>query len=150
MSNPKPPRARRAPHRPSFGEIERILPAPSSKEAKLLAHILRCEACTDAALSILKLGGGPPHRGGKADYCSTFASVEAKTEKLFASHSEQSQRVASHSQEILSSPKDDVPNSLFVQLLSRFQRVEGIVEEADVLLKQVVDLLGEGEEDFDE
>jgi hypothetical protein len=77
----KQKRMPRAQH-PSFGQIARILPEVGSREARLLRHILECESCADAALSILKIGNRSP-KGKAPNYDSTFAAAAAKATWIF-------------------------------------------------------------------
>jgi hypothetical protein len=69
-------------HRPSLGRIARVLPEAGSREARLLSHILKCELCSDAALSILEIGNRAP-RGKGANYDSAFAAAAAKATSIF-------------------------------------------------------------------
>jgi tetratricopeptide (TPR) repeat protein len=57
----------------SFTVLERLMPPSGSGDAERLAHILRCERCSEAALMILEL---PPAHGPKPDYAAVFARVE--------------------------------------------------------------------------
>lgn len=70
------------PHRPSFVQIERTLPEVGSREARLLRHVLQCELCTDAALSILEIGNRTPKRKAP-DYDAAFAAAAAKATSIF-------------------------------------------------------------------
>jgi tetratricopeptide (TPR) repeat protein len=111
----RPPR----PHRPSFAQIERILPAAASKEAKLLAHVFECEACTDAAITILKLGDGKSRKRTSPAYASTFVAVEARMGEVFSSLFEQRERAKALAEELSRLP-DDLARRARVRNLARF------------------------------
>jgi tetratricopeptide (TPR) repeat protein len=98
----RPPRR----HRPSFAQIERLLPAPASKEAKLLAHVFECEACTDAAITILKIADGKNRRRTSTTYTSTFVAVEARIGEVFSSIFEQRERALALAEELTRLPDD--------------------------------------------
>lgn len=87
------------PHRPSFGQIARTLPEVGSAEARLLSHVLRCELCTDAALSILEIGNRTPKRKAP-DYDAAFAAAAAKATAIF----EQRMRAVGLAEELLKIP----------------------------------------------
>jgi hypothetical protein len=70
------------PHRPSFAQIARALPEVGSAEARLLSHVLRCELCTDAALSILAIGDRTPKRRAP-NYEAAMAAAAAKALGIF-------------------------------------------------------------------
>src|SRR3954467_1319946 len=73
----RPPRR----HRPTLGQIARSLPEAGSKEARLLRHVLQCEICTDAALSILEIGNRVPRK--TPNYDSAFAAAADRAIRLF-------------------------------------------------------------------
>jgi len=73
---------RTGPHRPTLGQIARILPEAGSREARLLIHVLKCDICTDAALSILEIGNRRP-KGKTPNYDSAFAAAATKASWLF-------------------------------------------------------------------
>jgi len=103
MSEAPIPKPRRPPH-PSFGQIERLLPAPASKEAKLLAHVFECEACTDAALAILKIGDGKARKRTSPAYTSTLVAAEARMGEVFSWIIEQGQRAMALADELTRLP----------------------------------------------
>jgi tetratricopeptide (TPR) repeat protein len=98
----RPPRR----HRPSFAQIERLLPAPGSKEAKLLAHVFECEACTDIAVAILKIGNGKTRKRSTPGYASTLVAVEARMGEVFSWIIEQGQRAMALADELTRLPDD--------------------------------------------
>src|SRR4051812_33500928 len=86
------------PHRPSFGQIARTLPEVGSAEARLLSHVLRCELCTDAALSILEMGNRTPRK--TPDYDAGFTAAGTKATAIF----EQRMRAVGLAEELLKIP----------------------------------------------
>jgi len=59
------------------------LPETGSEEARLLRHILRCELCTEVALSILELGATRAPRSKAPDYDAAIKAATAKATWLF-------------------------------------------------------------------
>jgi hypothetical protein len=75
----------------------------------VLAHVLQCETCIDAALSILRIGSGSSRRARRKapDYTSTLAKVEARTAEIFSWIAEQGHRAQELAEMLDQLPSDE-------------------------------------------
>src|SRR6185369_5249472 len=88
---------------------------------KLLAHVLQCEVCTDAALSLLRIGPDQPRKKGETpDYEAILAKVEARTAETLTWIVDQGQRATDFADELTRLP-DDQARQRRVQELARVE-----------------------------
>jgi len=76
-----------------FGTLERLLPPTGTEDAELMAHLLRCEFCTEAALTLLELSG--PSKGGEHDYDEVFARVAEEARRTLLALTERREKAYS-------------------------------------------------------
>jgi hypothetical protein len=72
---------------PSLEEIERLLTAPESEEARLLAHVLLCGECRKGALGLLKVPRPSTHARFRTRFDQMddyLGQVEALLEELLS------------------------------------------------------------------
>jgi tetratricopeptide (TPR) repeat protein len=109
---------KRESHHVPFGTLARVLPDFGSREAVLLLHVLRCDLCSQKALSILKPPPLPPQRPDFFD--EIFARSLKNALESHAELTEERARSASFVAEILSLP-DELAQEKRIRQLSRVE-----------------------------